>query len=648
MRLLYFYWADRNNKIMCHSLLKIACLCLLLSSCAVRPPELSKGHIAAESSRSAVVPRGVIPQPVKQAAPLSPPKPTTKLDTYSVVVTSVSVPEILFALARDARLNLDIHPGIRGSVTLNAIEQTLPQILKRIARQVDIRYEVDGANLSVMPDTPFLRHYKIDYVNMSRDATGTVGIATQISTPGSTGSGGAGGASGGVSGGSGNGGNISLTSIANVAKNRFWETLEKNLRDILRETDKILPEGSPSPEEEEAETALNDAERRSEEQKNEANQDQSPDFKTVQAAQTEIQRKDNAAVKAAKRALSRAKNIPTFREAASVIANPEAGIIMVRATGRQHERVQEFIDSVMSSARKQVLIEATIVEVALNQNFQKGIDWQYLQSNRVAVGQGPATTAIDALTGALMPVIGPAVVAGQLFTAAFREGGFTSTIKLLETFGTIKVVSSPKLSVLNNQTAILKVVDNLVYFTVRANVSQSQFNVVNTFTSTPNTVSVGFVMSVTPQIGDDDSVLLNLRPTISRTIGPGKQDPNPQLVNVVSMIPEIQTREMESLIKVNNGDIAVMGGLMQDDVDNRNATVPGAASLPLIGYLFQQRNETARKTELVIFVRPVVIKEASLDGDYKHLRETLPKENFLVRPLPIVGELGAVGALGGR
>lgn len=629
-----------------HTLLRIACLCLLLSSCAVRPPELSEGHISAESKS---LRSGVIPQPVKQAAPLLPPKPTTKLDTYSVVVTNVPVPEILFALARDARLNLDIHPGIRGMVTLNAIDQTLPQILKRIARQVDIRYEVNGENLSVMPDTPFLRYYKIDYVNMSRDANSTVGIATQIATPGSTGTGGAGGASGGVSGGSGARGNVSLTSVTNIAKNRFWETLENNLRDILRETDKILPEGSSSPEEEDAVEALNDAEKRSEQRKNESNQDdQSPDFQTVQSSESEIQKDDDAAVKAAKRALYRAKNIPTFREAASVIANPEAGIIMVRATGRQHEKVREFVDRVMSSARKQVLIEATIVEVALNQNFQKGIDWQYLQSNnpQIVVGQGPTTQAIDAVTGALMPVAGPAIVAGQLFTAAFRKGGFTSTLKLLETFGTIKVVSSPKLSVLNNQTAILKVVDNLVYFTVRANVSQSQFNVVNTFTSTPNTVSVGFVMSVTPQIGDDESVLLNLRPTISRTIGPGKQDPNPQLVNVVSIIPEIQTREMESLIRVNNGDIAVMGGLMQDDVDNRNATVPGAASLPLVGYLFQQRNETARKTELVVFVRPVVINEASLDGDYKHLRESLPKENFLFKPRPTVGELGDLGELG--
>lgn len=614
--------------------LKIACLCLLLGSCAIRPPEISKGHISAESAKP---PRtGVIPQPVKQAILLPPPKPTTKLDTYSVVVTSVSVPEILFALARDASLNLDIHPGIRGVVTMNAIDQTLPQILYRIARQVDIRYEMDGPNLSVMPDTPYLRKYKIDYVNMTRDTTGTIGIATQIATPGSMGTGGlAGGAAE-------SGGNVSLTSVANVSKNRFWETLEKNLRDLLRETDKILPAGTPSPEEEAAEEALNEAERRSDERKDAAKKVQSPDYQTVQTVQTDIQREDDAAVKAAKRALSRAKNLPTFREAASVISNPEAGIIMVRATGRQHEKVQEFIDHIMRSVRRQVLIEATIVEVNLSQNFQKGIDWQYLQSKnpQLAIGAGSTSQAIDAVTGALIPVVGPAIVAGQMFTAAFREGGFTSAIELLELFGTTKVISSPKLSVLNNQTAILKVVDNRVYFTVRANVSQSQFNVVNTFTSTPHTVSVGFVMSVTPQIGEDDSVLLNLRPTISRTIGPGVQDPNPALTNVVSLIPEIQTREMESLIMVNSGDIAVMGGLMQDDVDYQNATVPGLASLPLIGYLFQNRNETSNKTELVIFVRPVVIKQASLEGDYKHLRGLLPDENFLIKPRPVVGELG--------
>ena len=139
------------------------------------------------------------------------------------------VKELLFALARDAKLNVDIHPGIAGRVTLNAIDQTLPQLLARIAKQVDLRYELDGPNLAVMPDTPYLRIYKIDYVNMQRDTDSKVGTSTQVATPGA------------VGGAAATGGNQSTTSISSKATNHFWETLVRNVQDILHETDKILP-----------------------------------------------------------------------------------------------------------------------------------------------------------------------------------------------------------------------------------------------------------------------------------------------------------------------------------------------------------------------------------------------------------------------
>ena len=144
------------------------------------------------------------------------------------------VHDLLFALARDARINVDIHPGINGYVTLNAIDQTLPQLLNRIAKQVDMRFEIDGPNLTVMPDTPFLRNYPVDYVNMSRDTTGSVSVTSQLA--GVTTSGSASTAS--------SANNNSTTKIDNKAQNRFWETLVQNIKDILRETDKILPEGS--------------------------------------------------------------------------------------------------------------------------------------------------------------------------------------------------------------------------------------------------------------------------------------------------------------------------------------------------------------------------------------------------------------------
>lgn len=198
----------------------------------VKPP--SSGHINADSAPPAA--KSNIPSPVQQSVTLPAPKPAAKVETYSVVVKDVRVQELLFALARDAKLNVDIHPGISGTVTLNAIDQTLPQLLNRIAKQTDMRFELDGPNLVVMPDTPYLRTYKVDYVNMTRDTTGNVAINTQIASisPTAAGAGGAGAAAGGTSG------NVSSTKVDNVAKNRFWETLEQNVKDILRETDKEI------------------------------------------------------------------------------------------------------------------------------------------------------------------------------------------------------------------------------------------------------------------------------------------------------------------------------------------------------------------------------------------------------------------------
>ena len=215
-------------------------LALLAAACASQPrTPPSASHIQAPEATAD--PAG-IPPLVPDLLPLPRPKPAPRAETYSVVVTNVRIQDLLFALARDARINLDIHPGLVGSVTLNAINQTLPQILTRLARQVDMRYEFDGPNLMVMPDSPFLRTYRIDYVNLSRSVSGTVSTNTQIAT---SGTGNLHAAGTGLPAGTPiTGGNVSATRIENASRNQFWESVEKNIRDLLRETDKILPEGS--------------------------------------------------------------------------------------------------------------------------------------------------------------------------------------------------------------------------------------------------------------------------------------------------------------------------------------------------------------------------------------------------------------------
>jgi len=154
------------------------------------------------------------------------------------------------------------------------------------------------------------------------------------------------------------------------------------------------------------------------------------------------------------------------------------------------------------------------------------------------------------------------------------------------------------------------------------------------YESTLQTVPVGFVMSVTPQISDSDDVTLNVRPTITRIVDYVK-DPNPALVNVPSQIPIIQAREMESIMRVASGQVAVMGGLMQDSVDNKKDGIPGLSSIPLVGNLFSYRNENSTKTELVIFMRPVVVKDASVNGDYKDYRYMLPGQKSDNEPYPV-------------
>jgi len=309
-----------------------------------------------------------IPSLVEQGPIIAAPEPVEPLQTFTVVATDLPASELLFALARDARLNLDVDPSITGRVSINAIDQTLPQILKRIARQVSLRYYLDGPNLVVELDKPFTRIYRVDYLNMKRTTKSNIGIETALAQ-----------ADEGASG-------DSSATIENDASHDFWGSLEANLT-LLASPDGV-------------------------------------------------------------------KGV--------VISNRESGTISIRTTAAAHEDIQRFVDQVTKSARQQVLIEATVVEVTLNDQFQGGVDWSYL-----ANGDGwsfaqellSSTTDLGSLTPP--PPTGPLVGAGYLNSNSSRD--ITGAIKALDTFGEVSVMSSPKIMALNNQTSILKVADNTVY-----------------------------------------------------------------------------------------------------------------------------------------------------------------------------------------
>ncbi len=596
----------------------IAAVAVALAGCGTQPIAQPDSHLRQETARPPSA-QAAIP-PTVRPAPLPPPPEARAAEIkYSIIVANQPVRDVLLAIARETKVNVDVHPGVEGTVTINAIDQTLQQILARLAKQVDMRYEIEGSTIQVMPDSPYLRNYRVDYVNMSRDTTETVSVATQVL------SGTVGGGTAGTSGSQGD--NNSTVRISNISRHRFWETLEKNIKDMLRETDKLLPEGS-------SETFV-------------SNRGQ------IGSATTQATTARRIASGASASAATVAQVTPgqtqtqqasetvesrlTFREAASVIVNAESGTVTVRATSRQHEKVAEFIEQVTGAAKRQVLISATIVEVELSDQYQAGVDWSAIATN------GLGYTITQSLIGSNFSS------APGLFSLTYKNpnpaagGNVSSTVNILSQFGKTRVLSSPLLMVLNNQTAVLKVTDNIVYFTIKADTNTNANVSTTTFTSTQNIVPVGLIMNLTAQISDSDVVTLNVRPTITSIIG-SVQDPNPSLrgtipgTSIESLIPVTRTREMESILRVASGQTAVLGGLMEDSFVGKRNGLPNVSRIPVFGDLFSYRDDKSVKKELVIFLQPQVVRQASTDGELANYRRLLPSNEFFKDTRPPLPE----------
>jgi general secretion pathway protein D len=559
------------------------------------PP--SQGHINAEQFPPKAASEKIMP-PVTVSQFVPQPKPQVKVPTYSVVVQDVPVKELLFALSRDTKQNIDVHPGIQGLVTLNAIDETLPAILERLAQQTNLRYRTEGRTILVVPDTPYFRTYRVNYVNMSRDTSSSIGVSGEISGSSISGA----GQSGGGQGTSGS----SSTKVETKSNNNFWEILRQNIESILAASKALTQSAAQRAERAEAEAA--------------AREERIAQADAVSRAGPNAASLFSAAFGQSPSVASDTRN--------EIVVNAVTGTVTVLGNEKQHVLIQQYLDSVSSASQRQVLIEATIVEVKLSNNYQAGVDW-----SRMATGTG--FTFQQQLLGTSLGAA-PRMVVG--YTNPTSEvGNIAASLRLLEQFGNTRVLSSPKLMAMNNQTALLKVVDNIVYFNIEAETTSSaNVAAITTFTSTAKTVPVGLVMSVLPQVTESGTVNLTVRPTISR-VTRFVSDPNPSLQldsagnplpnPIENLIPEIQVREMESVLQAGSGQTIILGGLMQDDVRRDRDAVPGLGRLPSpVGDAFSFRDEAVSKTELVIFLKPTVINNPSLDSDeLKFFQRFLPE-----------------------
>lgn len=307
----------------------------------------------------------------------------------------------------------------------------------------------------------------------------------------------------------------------------------------------------------------------------------------------------------------------------------QAGLISVHGTQVQHELVQDYITRIKHITSRQVLIEAKIVEVNLKDNFKSGIDWRTFNKN--------FGFDVEAKFGALSKeaIYSDAQFSNKNGVAIGGVGGqFSGILKALEEFGSSRTLSSPRLTVMNNQIAILKVAQNKVYFKLNYD---KQFSTNNNFqnfslSSDIQTVPIGLVMSVQPSIDEETGdIILCLRPTISK-LATTQADPavDIALANAQagqahkidakpSLIPVIDVKEIDSVLRVKSGEIAVLGGLMEVRTTNDSAGLPGLKDIPLAKDLFSAQSDTGEVVESVILLRATIVDQPEMHVADKRL-----------------------------
>jgi len=334
----------------------------------------------------------------------------------------------------------------------------------------------------------------------------------------------------------------------------------------------------------------------------------------------------------------------------SVVVNPQSGVVVVRALPNELREVEAYLQATQLIVQRQVILEAKFIEVRLNENYQSGINWGSLLTpgnnsfTAAQVGGGSVLVGENGLsnlagnTGNLDPnsfsaISGAAASAfGGVFSLAVNLGDFTAFIELLKTQGNVQVLSSPRVATMNNQKAVIKVGSDEFFVTDistqnvalnnNANLLQPDIELTPFFS--------GIALDVTPQISQDDNVTLHVHPSISEVVDQQKT------VTVGTLTQQIPlalstVRESDSIVRAKSGQVIVIGGLMQETTNDQDAKTPLLGDLPGVGGLFTHKKQASVKSELVILLKPVVVKSADewndelikTRGNVKELRDVM-------------------------
>lgn len=516
----------------------------------------------------------------------------------SIAVTDdVPLKDVLIELSRLADVDVELDAGVSGGISFTAKNRPFNQVIARIADLANLRYSMKEGVLRIERDLPYIKNYSLDFLNISRDTESTVNISTNVLSAGGDSGGGSGLNTG------------STSSITSTAESDFWAGLESGIQEILN----YAPAGRMSKVATTADAssaAANVAAAAANAGTGGAGGGSAGvNNETTATADTSTTTTGAAAATTNDRGTV---GHSTALADAFYIINRQAGLLTVSGNDKQHQLVETFIGKMRDNASAQVLIEAKILEVTLNDEYNSGVQWDVLQ--RMAT-DGTKTGHIN--------LNYPGTIDANNSTAIRLPGmDLNDLIKLSEEFGTIKTLSSPRLHAMNNQQAVLTFAENRVYFDLTINRESST---VTTGAATPTfytveseakTVPIGIILSIQPTINRETSeVTLNVRPTLSRYVR-GQEDPavaflasqsQGSLSGISNEVPVVEVRELDSILKLKSGQVMVIGGLMEEVNSNSDTGLPGVSEVPVLGNLFKSVNKTTTKKELVIFIRATIV-----------------------------------------
>ena len=528
-----------------------------------------------EAVSQALLPPLVVQMPGPDAAPMD--------QRFDLSVNNAPASQVFMAVVSGSRYSMIVHPDVREPISLNLKNVTVGEALEAIRELYGYEYRVQGDRIVVQPLTMQTRVFKVNYLQAQRKGKTDVRVSSGSITDSPVA--GAGGVPGsGVSQPMQAPQTLTESSrVTTTSESNFW-------KDIAKSMEAIIGTGNGR----------------------------------------------------------------------SVIVNPQSGVIVVRAMPQELRQVNDFLNAMQLIVERQVMLEAKIVEVVLRDGFEQGVNWAAFRSGntRGAVGQilpgaelttsGPistptarnpdgsvnaASTLTATLGAAASSLVAGAALPGGVFGLALQTADFAALIAFLETQGTVNVLSSPRVATINNQKAVLKVGTDEFFVT---NVTTTSTTSGSSTTIAP-TISVqpffsGIALDVTPQVDDLNNILLHVHPSVSNVIEKRKVVDLGNLGTFTLPLASSDVNETDTIVRVQDGTIVAIGGLMRQQSNIQGSQVPGIGEAPGIGALFRNRSNTSLKAELVVLIKPTIVRS---DADWqKDLIETRDRIRTMVRPAP--------------